>query len=244
MEQRLRALLSLPAVVTQAPPVAADPAHAADPLDLAAFYAACNGLTLRDGTTLLGRDEAAKATAWLIEEKSLHWSDELLLLGERDDLVIVRDADRQGARAGGGVLEAPTDGLSSFKRVSLDLASYLELRAGVQGATPAPELAAKEAMAAGDAAALSLALAATFYPGAERDQAHAAQRLAVLLIQAGDEAGALAAFARAVDLRVLAAPRGAGEVERAAAWKAAAMSAEKAGAAAIAAACKSRAAGG
>ena len=132
MEQRLRALLALPAVLTQAPPLAPDPAHDGDPGDLAAFYAACDGLTLVDGTTLLGRAEAARATAWLIEEKSLHWSDELLLLGERDDLVIVRDADRQGTRAGGGVLEAPTDGLSSFKRVSLDLASYLELRAGVE----------------------------------------------------------------------------------------------------------------
>ena len=32
------------------------------------------------------------------------------MIGERDDLVIVRDLDTAGARAGGGVLEAPTDG--------------------------------------------------------------------------------------------------------------------------------------
>ena len=243
-ERRLHALLGGASITARHPPVAMDEAYAQDPLDLVAFYALSGGVELRDGTKILGREEAARATAWLIDEKSLQWDRELLLLGERDDLVIVRDPDRRGARAGGGVLEAPTDGLSSFKRVSLDLIAYLELLTAVEGAPLAPEIAARRAMAEGDAEALAAAIAAPFYPGSARDQAHAAQQLALLLIQAGDEAGALSAFARAVDLRVRAAPRGAGESERVTAWKAAALTAEKAGAAAIAEACKTRAAGG
>jgi hypothetical protein len=244
LARRLGALLGGPAVEEAGPAASIENGRFEDPVDLVAFYALASGVRLRDGTTILGRDEAAKATAWLIEDKSLDWDPELVLLGERGDLVIVRDPDRRGARAGGGVLEAPTDGLSSFKRVSLDLVAYLERRAGDGEAEVAPELAARQAIAAGDERALEDALARGFYPGAERELAHATQRLGVLRAGAGDEAGALSAFERAVVLRVASAPRGAGEGERASAWRALAVEAEKVGAQTIAALCKSRAVSG
>ncbi len=102
--RRLRALLEASSITARQPPAVIDEAYAQDPLDLSSFYALSGGVELRDGTKILGREEAARATAWLIDEKSLQWDRELLLLGERDDLVIVRDPDRRGARAGGGVL--------------------------------------------------------------------------------------------------------------------------------------------
>jgi hypothetical protein len=242
LDRRARALLLAPAVIAKAPPAGAG--DEGDPADLAALWALCDGLHLADRTRLLGRAEAARATAWLRDEKSLDWPEELLVLGERDDLVIVHDADRSGERAGGGVLEAPTDALSSFRRAALDAVAYLSLRAGIDGAdpSPAPERAAREAALAGDAVALAAALDRAFYPGSNRDRALAAHDLGALFARAGDREGALAAFARSAELRALAAPRGAAAAEARSAWRAAAVAAEKAGAPDLSSACRSRAA--
>ncbi len=161
------------------------------------------------------------------------------MIGERAELVIVRDLDAAGARAGGGVLEAPTDGLSAPERVALDLIGYLEERLGV--APPrAPERTARAAAARGDAEGLAQAIARTFYPGAGRDLWHAALALGALRAAAGDAGGAMDAFTRAVDARVLGAPRGAGASEARAAWRTCAATAEKAGATELAERCRQR----
>ncbi|WP_437679823.1 hypothetical protein [Sorangium sp. So ce131] len=220
------------------------PSGLAEPPDLAALYAAAGGLALPDGTVILPRGEVARATAWLVEERSLDWEDDLLVIGEREDLVIVLDLDVEGARAGGGVLEVPTDGLASFQRVARSVVGYVERRLGVPGAEPAsPEVLAREAAARRDLPALAAALAEPMYPGAERQTAHAALTLGALLSARGDEA-ALEAFARSVEARVAAAPRGAAGPERAAAWRACEIAAREAGAEVIAAACAARGKGG
>lgn len=237
------------AVVASASVVEARPPSAAAwtmplplPADLEALFAVSDGLTLADGTRILGREEIGPATRWLEEDRSLHWSDDLLVVGERDDLVIVRDLDLAGQRAGGGVLEAPTDGLESFKRVGRDLLGYLAARVGIAGdARPAPEGAAREALARKDAAALARALEEPFYPGGEADLAHAALALGEMRAKEGDAEGALEAFARSVDTRVRAARRGAEEAERRAGWRACARAAEAAGASEIAEVCRGRA---
>ncbi|WP_437837960.1 hypothetical protein [Sorangium sp. So ce1153] len=220
------------------------PAGLAEPPDVAALYAAADGLALPDGTLLLPRGDIARATAWLAEERSLDWAPDLLIIGEREDLVIVLDLDVEGARAGGGVLEVPTDGLASFQRVARSVVGYLERRLGVAGAEAAsPEVRAREAAARRDVPALADALAESMYPGAERQAAHAALTLGALLSERGDEA-AMDAFARSVEARVAAAPRGAAGPERLAAWRACEIAAREAGAEAIAAACAARARGG
>src|SRR5262249_14245106 len=94
-----------------------------------------------------------------------------------------------------------------------------------------------------DAEGIARAIARGFYPGAERDLAHAALSLGALRAGAGDAEGALDAFARAVEARVRAAPRGAGPAEARAGWKTCAVAAEKAGALAVAEACRARAGG-
>ncbi|WP_129346671.1 hypothetical protein [Sorangium cellulosum] len=219
------------------------PADAAEPADVAALYAATDGVELPDGTRILPRGDVARATAWLVEERSLDWEDDLLVVGEREDLVIVLDLDVAGARAGGGVLEVPTDGLASFQRVARSVVGYLERRLGVPGAEAAsPEVRAREAAARRDLPALAAALAEPMYPGAERQVAHAALTLGALLSERGDEA-AMDAFARSVEARMAAAPRGAGAPERAAAWRACEIAAREAGAEAIAAACAARGVG-
>ncbi|WP_437309359.1 hypothetical protein [Sorangium sp. So ce388] len=220
------------------------PAGLAEPPDVAALYAAADGLALPDGTLLLPRGDVARATAWLAEERSLDWAPDLLIIGEREDLVIVLDLDVEGARAGGGVLEVPTDGLASFQRVARSVVGYLERRLGVAGAEAAsPEVRAREAAARRDVPALADALAEAMYPGAERQTAHAALTLGALLSARGDEA-AMDAFARSVEARVAAAPRGAAGPERLAAWRACEIAAREAGAEAIAAACAARGRGG
>ncbi|WP_438019226.1 hypothetical protein WMF18_09220 [Sorangium sp. So ce315] len=216
----------------------------AEPPDVAALHAAADGLALPDGTLILPRGEVAQATAWLVEDRSLDWPGDLLVVGEREDLVIVLDLDVEGARAGGGVLEVPTDGLASFQRVARTVVGYLERRLGVAEAEAAsPEVRAREAAARRDLPALVGALAEPMYPGAERQTAHAALTLGALLSERGDEA-ALDAFARSVEARVAAAPRGAAAPERLAAWRACEIAAREAGAEAIAAACAARARGG
>jgi hypothetical protein len=225
-------------IAARRPPSATAPLTG-EPADLLAFYAVSDGIELVDGTRILARGEIAAATAWLVTEKSLGWGPDLWVVGERDDLVIVRDLDAAGARAGGGVLEAPTDGLTALRRAALDVTGYLEDRLGIPGATEqAPEGAAREAAAKGDAEALARAIARGFYPGAERDLAHAALSLGALRAGAGDAAGAMAAFQEAVAARVRAAPRGAGAGEARAAWRTCAVAAEKAGAAEVAARCR------
>lgn len=242
-EERARAIVASSTVIAREPP-AAPPEGAEDqPWDLAALHAITGGIELADRTRILGRDLSVKATAWLIEEKSLDWDADLLVLGERDDVVIVHDRDRASKRAGGGVLEAPTDALSSFQRVALDALSYLERRAGIGGdAAITPERAAREAIAAEDAEVLAAAIDRGFYPGAARELAHAALRLGALHAASGDHDGALAAFARSVEARVGAVPRGAEIAEAGAAWRAAAVASEKAGSPSIAVACRARAA--
>ncbi len=207
-----------------------DPPRPDEPADLAALYTVTDGVDLADGTRILGRGEIAGATAWLTSERALQWSADLWVVGERDDLVIVRDLDLAGTRAGGGVLEAPTDGLSTLKRAALDVIGYLEARLGIAGER-APERAAREAAALRDAEGLARAIARGFYPGAERELAHAALSLGALRAGAGDAEGAMAAFAQSVEARVAAAPRGAEESEARAGWRACALTAEKAGAA-------------
>ena len=238
-ERRARAIVASGAVLTREPP--AGPGEGADdaPWDLAALYAVTGGIELADRTRFLGREASVKATAWLVAEKSLDWDADLLVLGERDDVVIVHDRDRAATRAGGGVLEAPTDALSSFRRVALDALGYLEVRVGIEGDRAiAPERAARDAVERGDAEALATAIDRGFYPGAARELAHAALRLGALRAGRGDQEGALAAFARSAAARAASAPRGAEATEIAAAWRAAAVAAEKAGAKDIAAACR------
>lgn len=238
MIARARTFLADPRVTLRAPPSATPPLPD-EPADLTALYAVTDGLELADGTRILARGEIAAATAWLVGDKSLEWSPELWVVGERDDLVLVRDLDEAHARAGGGVIEAPTDGLSTLKRAALDVLGYLEERLGID-CDHAPERSAREAVARRDAEAIARAISRGFYPGAERDLSHAALSLGALRAGAGDAAAALEAFAQAVAARVRAVPRGAEASESAAAWKTCAVAAEKAGAPAVAAACRAR----
>ncbi len=241
LPERVCAILASPLVVAKRPPTGANwPFGGEPPDDIAALHAACDGLELADGTRLLGREEAAVATKWLRDEKSLVWEDDLFIIGERDDLVIVRDIDRERLRAAGGVLEAATDGLESLKRMALGIVGYLELRIGLVDPHPAPEHAARRAVSERDTATLANLLTAAFYPGCEAEAAHAALSLGELLARNGDEDGALGAFEQYVARRVSAARRGAETMERAAAFKAAARVAELAGALSVAEVCRSR----
>jgi hypothetical protein len=235
----VRALVDHPGVTVRRPPSVEAPLPG-EPPDLCALYALTDGLELADGTRILARGEIAAATAWLVGERSLPWGPDLWVIGERDDLVVVRDLDAADTRAGGGVLEAPTDGLMALRRAALDVEGYLAQRLG-EGGDLAPERAAREAALRRDAEGIARAIARGFYPGAERELAHAALSLGGLRAGAGDEAGAMEAFAASVQARVRGAPRGAEASEARAGWKTCAVAAEKAGAAGIAAACRIRA---
>lgn len=212
------------------------------PPDLVALAAVADGLELSDGTRLLSLDEIEPATRWLIEDKSLGWDDELFVVGERDDLVIIRDVDSARKRAGGGVLEAATDDLLTFRRVAMDLVGYVETRLGLgPDPNPAPEVLCQQAIAQKDLASLNKALADSFYPGGERAQSQALLTLGELYVDAGDDVGAMRAFVRSVSIRVQGARRGAEKEERAAGFRAAARVAEAAGAKALAESCIARA---
>ncbi|MDI1477776.1 hypothetical protein [Polyangium sp. y55x31] len=230
------------AITKRRPPSPAAWDLAADPPeDLAALWAHAGGLELSDGTRLLGPEEVGPATKWLTEEKSLGWDSDLLVIGERDDLVIVRDLDHAGIRAGGGVLEAPSDGLEAFRRVAWNVLGYLETRLGFEPAPrPTPEIAAQQAASQKDVAALTKVLAESFYPGSEAVAAHAALVLGEILAAAGDDVAAMRAFVRSVSFRVQGARRGAEALERAAGFRAAARVAESVGAKALAEACLTR----
>lgn len=211
-----------------------------EPADLSAIWAACDGLELADGTRLLARGEVASATAWLVSERALEWSHDLWVIGERDDLVIVRDLDLAFARAGGGVLETATDGLSTLSRVAMDVLGYFEDRLGIAASGEvAPEREARDAAARRDAGGIARAIARGFYPGADREAWHAGLALGAILAGEGDAEGAMRAFEAATEARARSAPRGAsGELR--AAWRACAVAAEKAGARDVAAACRER----
>lgn len=242
--QRMMAIVASSSVIAKRSPTeAAWPFEDDPPADIAAFHAACDGLHLVDGTRILGREECGISTKWLRDEKSLVWEDDLFIIGERDDLVIVRDMDKQGLRAGGGVLEAATDGLESLKRVARDIIGYLELRVGLVDPNPAPERAARAAITARNAAALTRVLSEAFYPGNEADAALAALTLGEVQAQAGLEEAALRAFEQYADVRMRSARRGAQFIERAAAFRAAARAAESVGALALAEVCRERAKG-
>jgi hypothetical protein len=222
---------------TRRPPSAEAPLPE-EPADLAALWALSDGVELADGTRILGRGEVMRATAWLVTERALDtWGAHRWVVGERHDLVIVRDLGDPG-----GVLETATDGLSALDRVAMDVIGYLADRLGLP-APLAPEREARAAAARGDADAIVRALARGFYPGAHREAWQAWLALGTLRAKAADPEGALAAFASGVEARLAGVPRGAEPRERAAAWKACAASAEKAGAAAVAVACRARAAG-
>jgi hypothetical protein len=212
------------------------------PPDLVALYAACDGLELDDGARIFGRGELSDVTSWLVLEKGLSWPDDMFVAGERRDIVIVVDLDAGGTRAGGGVLEVGADDLGSFERVASDVVGYLLARTGA-GDDPAPpaEIAAKRAAAAGDRAALEKALARPMYPGSGRAVAALFLELGALAAAGGDGESALRAFERSVGARLSAVGRGGREVERRAAWSAAAHVARTHGADVIAARCEDRA---
>ena len=240
--QRMQAMVASASVIAKRSSTAAPwPFDNDPPEDVVALHATCDGLELVDGTRILGREECAVSTNWLREGKSLVWEDDLFVIGERDDLVIVRDIDKQGIRAGGGVLEAATDGLESLKRVSLDIIGYLESRSGLVDPHPAPERIARAAVAERNAEVLARVVSLAFYPGNEADAALAALTLGELRAQAQDHDAALRAFDQYADLRMQSARRGARAMERAAAFRAAARAAESVGALAIAEVCRARA---
>ncbi|HVY47524.1 MAG TPA: hypothetical protein VHB21_16660, partial [Minicystis sp.] len=161
---RIALVLKDPGVASSAPPSRSSwPSALAEPADLAALYAATDGLELADGTRILPRGEIARATAWLVEDKALDWFGDLLVVGERDALVLVRDLDAGGERAGGGLLEAPTDGLEELRRVALGVVEYRAARLGLPEHAPiAPERAAREAIALRDPDAIEAAVARGF----------------------------------------------------------------------------------
>lgn len=247
-------VLASPKVRIKRPP-SADPwpfsvlasVFAPEPPDLAALYARSDGLELEDGTAILPRGDIERTTAWLKQDKALDdWPADLIVVGERTDGVLVLDLDRSGERAGGGLLEAATDGLSTFRRVSMSVLGYLEARIGLasptSGGDAPPEKLAREAAERKDRMALEAALKSAFYPGSEREFAHAALSLGALFAADGDLVSALAAFERSVKARAASAPRGAGAREEAAAWKACSITASQAGARSLAEECSKRAA--
>jgi hypothetical protein len=239
---RLQALVASPSVIAKRSPTDAPwPFLHPAPEDIAAFHAICDGLELVDGTRILGREECAVSTKWLRDEKSLLWDDDLFIIGERDDLVIVRDLDIQGIRAGGGVLEAATDSLESLARISLDIVGYIEIRSGRVDPHPAPEQAARIAVSERNAEVLASVLSAAFYPGNDSVAALAALTLGELRAEAQQNDAALHAFDQYANLRMRSARRGAQAIERAAAFRAAARAAESVGATAVADVCRDRA---
>lgn len=239
---RIQAMVASPSVIAKRSPTDAPwPFLHTPPEDIAAFHATCDGLELADGTRILGREECAVSTKWLRDDKSLLWEDDLFIIGERDDLVIVRDMDTQGVRAGGGVLEAATDSLESLKRISLDIVGYIEIRAGLVDPYPAPEQSSRLAVSERNAEVLARVVSAAFYPGNEADAALAALTLGELRAEARENDAALQAFDQYANLRMRSARRGAQAIERAAAYRAAARAAESVGASAIAEICRDRA---
>jgi len=240
---RVERLLASPRVVETKPHRdVAWPISHAEPADLSALYLACDGLDLDEGTHLVGRGELHDVTEWLVLEKALAWPDDLVIVGERRDIVVVLDLDVRGERAGGGVLETGVDDLGVFERAAGDIVGYLCLRAAVPDdmAQP-PEIAARRAAESADPSSLERELARPMYPGHERLFASLALELGSMWAAAGDGERAMSAFLRSVEARVAAVGRGGREVERAVAWRAAAHASRTRGAAEVAALCEQRA---
>jgi hypothetical protein len=209
-----------------------------EPADLRALYAFCDGLTLDDGFSLLGKGELGDVTRWLLLEKGLDWAPDIIVVGERRDVVVVLDLDVRGIRAGGGVLETTVDALEAFERRAGSLVGYLLVRAAaVQDDAPPPEVAAPAAVARADAAALERELARPMYPGSDRLFAHLALELGKLWAARDDADRALSAFEQSVTARERMVGVAARADERAAGWRAAAHAARACGAEAIAARC-------
>lgn len=245
-KDRLSPLLGHPLVVSKREPEAEGwpDALSGRPADLEALYSLCDGLELRNGMRILSKSEIAAATEWLIQEKSLDdWAGELYVIGEQADVVIVRDFDSEGVRAGGGVLLAPTDGLTHLKRVALNMIGFLEQTLlGALEPDAAPEKVLQEAVAGRGADAISAALSKSFYPGAERERAQASLTLGLLKLEQGFSEAAMEAFEQCARLRGLSARRGARELEMASAFHSCAKAAERAGFSHVAEACRKRAA--
>jgi hypothetical protein len=242
---RVALLLASPRVVACPPSrdVAWPVAHPLPP-DLAALYARCDGLTLDDGFSLLGKGEIADVTQWLVLEKSLGWADDIVVVGTCRDVVVALDLDVGGRRAGGGVVEAPSDNLEVFLRAASTVLGYLlcATRTG-EDESPPPEVTARAAAARGDPVELERELERPMYPGAGWLFARLALELGKLWARVGEEERALSAFARSVEARAAMVGSAGRGRERAAAWRAAAHEARSCGAAAIAAVCETRGAG-
>jgi hypothetical protein len=244
-DERVARLLSSARVKQLNPPRpgAAWPFTAPEPAESLAFYARCDGLELDDGVRIFGRGELGDVTSWLVLDKGLSWPDDLIVVGERRDVVIVLDLDTRGVRAGGGLLEVGSDDLGSFERVASGLLGYLSIRTGAgDDAEPPPEIAARRAASAGDRDALDRALSRPLYPGSQRIVAALALELGALHAVAGDATRMMHAFERSVEARLAAVGRGGREAERVAAWNAAAHVARSRGAESAAIACEGRAA--
>ena len=241
---RATRLLASPRVKQVVPPRsdATWPFAHPEPADLVALYAACDGVELDDGVRIFGRGELKDVTAWLVLEKGLSWPDDLMVAGERRDIVIVLDLDVRDLRAGGGVLEVGADDLGSFERVASSVLDYLLIRTGAGEDMAAPaEIEARRAVRAGDRDALERALGRPMYPGSDRAVAALALELGSLHAAAGDAERTLRAFERSVAARQRAVGRGGRDVERVAAWNAAAHVARSRNAEAIALECDRRA---
>jgi hypothetical protein len=236
------ALLAAARVVERRPPrEGAWPFAFAEPEDLAALYAACDGLRTEDGAIVLGRGELRDATRWLVLDRALDWGEDLVVVGERLDSVVVLDLDLGGERAGGGVLEAPTDDLRALERVASDVVAWATLHACAgDDPAPPPEVLAARASDAEDAAALDAALARPWYPGHDAARSRAWARLGELRAREGAKERALAAFERSVEARVRTVPRGAEAREGQRAWSACALAARRAGDPELARLCEER----
>src|SRR3954470_17653651 len=91
-DDRVRILLGSERVLEIKPArdVAWPIAHPA-PADLGALYRACDGLVIEGGVRLFGCGELGDVTEWLTLEKGLGWPDDLVVVGERRDVVVVLD---------------------------------------------------------------------------------------------------------------------------------------------------------
>jgi len=213
-----------------------------EPADLRALYSVLDGILLDDDVRLFGRGELYDVTQWLVLEKGLGWPDDLVVVGERRDVVIVLDLDVAGVRAGGGLLEVGADDLGAFDRVASGVLSYLLVRAGVgEDDAPPAEVAARRAAGAQDRAALERELGRPMYPGQERLFASLAVELGALHAAAGQNEAALFAFGRAVEARARSVTRDAQLAERRAGWRAAAIASRARGASELAEVCDRRA---
>ena len=246
VQDRIETVLASPRIARIVPPRADAPwgaPHPAPP-DLDALYRSCDGLVTENGFTLLGRGEVFDTTRWLVLDKALSWPDDFLVIGERTASAVVVDLDVLGSRAGGGVLEAASDDLETFERVASDALAYISLQIGLLDPAPPAEVRARRAADEGDREALETELSRVSYPGQDRKRAALFHELGRLHAKKGDGARALLAFERSAEARALLVREGARDRERAAAWKAAAITARGTGDETVAAMCEARAAGG